>query len=63
MEITLTSIDILKVPLLMAVIPLIGLLSVVLSHCFFKKWLTTTPMIANTLKRGYSVLNYARETK
>ena len=53
-----------RIPLLIAkaFIPLTCLFSVVLSYCFFRKWLTTTPMIANTLKSVYSVLNYARKT-
>ena len=65
MSALLNSVYIPNIPLLiaMAVIPFTCLLSVVLSHCFFRKWLTTTPMIANTLKKMYSVLNYARKTK
>ena len=47
----------------MAVSSLTCLLSIVLSHCCFRKWLKTTPMIANTLKSVFLIVNYARKTK
>ena len=64
-EAALVFMHIQEVPLSIAtvVISLTCLLSIVLSQCLFSKWLTTTPMKANTLRNVYSILNYARKTK
>ena len=45
------------------ILSLVCLSALILSHLCFKKWLITTPLIANTLKNMYSILNYARKTK
>ena len=42
---------------------LVCLLALFLTYLCFKKWPTTTPLIANTLMSLFSIVNYARKTR